>query len=73
MSARLLHVYVAFQILAAGLRGRLTRDDRGEGVISAAIAILVMAAVGALMWLAFREIFADASEKVQDNVEKIGG
>jgi hypothetical protein len=26
------------------------RDDRGEGVISAAIAVLVMAGIGALMW-----------------------
>ncbi len=72
MSALLLHVYVALQTLKLDLRERAV-DDRGEGVISTAIAILVMAAVGALMWLAFREIFSNAADKVQDNVDKIGG
>ena len=27
------------------------RGDRGEGVISAAIAVLIMAGIGALMWV----------------------
>ena len=29
------------------------RGDRGEGVISAAIAVLIMAFLGALMWIHF--------------------
>ncbi len=30
--------------------GRPTYDERGEGVISAAIAVLVMAFIGVAMW-----------------------
>ena len=38
---------------------RIERDERGEGVISSAIAVLVMALLGALMWVAFKAIFAE--------------
>ena len=48
------------------------RDERGEGVISAAIAVMIMAFLGAAMWLAFKGIFDDASDKTRDNVGKIG-
>ena len=34
-------------------------DDRGEGVISAAIAVLVMAFLGALMWVGFQQMWED--------------
>lgn len=62
-------------ISAAGLRLRLTdryRDEVGEGVISTAIAVLVMAAIGAGMWLAFNALFEDASSRTADNVNQIG-
>ena len=41
-------------------------------MISAAIAVLIMAFLGAAMWLAFKGIFDDASDKTSDNVNKIG-
>jgi hypothetical protein len=47
-------------------------DDRGEGVISSAIAVLVMALLGALMWVAFKAIFADASARTSIQVGQIG-
>jgi hypothetical protein len=47
-------------------------DDRGEGVISAAIAVLIMAFLGALMWVAFKAIWLDASEKTSRQVGGIG-
>ncbi len=47
-------------------------DDRGEGVISSAIAVLVMALLGALMWVAFKAIFADASARTSTQVGQIG-
>ena len=47
-------------------------DERGEGVISAAIAVLVMAFLGALMWVAFKTIFDNASSKTSDQVNQIG-
>lgn len=48
------------------------RDDRGEGVISAAIAVLVMAFLGALMWVGFKAIFTKAQTKTDNQVEQIG-
>jgi hypothetical protein len=47
-------------------------DDRGEGVISAAIAVLVMAGIGALMWVGFRAIWMDAEANTRDKVAEIG-
>lgn len=61
------------------LRGLLSRslrrigvDERGEGVISAAIAILIIAFIGALMWVAFKELFQSTADKTQDQIDKIG-
>lgn len=51
--------------------GRM-RDDRGEGVISAAIAVLIMAAIGALMWVGFEQIWKDAEQNTRDKVAEIG-
>ena len=51
---------------------RLAGDDRGEGVISAAIAVLIMAFLGALMWVAFKAIWEDASTKTSAQVGSIG-
>lgn len=42
----------------------LRRDERGEGVISAAIAVLVMAFLGVLMW----QLFGDTLRKANSNV-----
>jgi hypothetical protein len=46
--------------------------DRGEGVISAAIAVLVMAGIGALMWVGFRAIWQDAETNTREKVAEIG-
>lgn len=54
------------------LHHRLRSDDRGEGVISAAIVVLIMAFLGAAMWVAFNQIFSDASSNTSDQVDKIG-
>ena len=37
------------------------RGDRGEGVISIAIAVLIMALLGAAMWLSFHSIWSDTA------------
>jgi hypothetical protein len=51
---------------------RAVRDDRGEGVISTAIAVLVVAFIGAAMWVAFNSIWNDSEDRIRDNVEDIG-
>lgn len=51
---------------------RLRRDERGEGVISAAIAVLIMAFLGAAMWIGFNQIWENAETTTSDNVEEIG-
>jgi hypothetical protein len=54
------------------LAARLADDDRGEGVISAAIAVLIMAFLGAAMWVGFNEIWLNARDSTDAEVSKIG-
>jgi hypothetical protein len=49
------------------------RDDRGEGVISAAIVVLIMAALGAAMWVAFNGMWKGIQDRTEHQVEDIGG
>jgi len=46
--------------------------ERGEGVISAAIAVLVMAFIGVGMWIAFNTTFSHAAKHVDNQVNCIG-
>jgi hypothetical protein len=69
---RLLATWVAVHATRVHLTARLARDDRGEGVISAAIAVLIMAFLGALMWVGFKSIWSDAESNTRDQVNRIG-
>lgn len=51
---------------------RVRSNERGEGVISAAIAVLIMAFLGAAMWVGFNTIWDDAEDNIGDQVEQIG-
>jgi hypothetical protein len=51
---------------------RILRSDRGEGVISTAIAVLVMAFLGAAMWVTFNAVWKDTAENTEEQVEIIG-
>jgi hypothetical protein len=53
-------------------RHRLRRDERGEGVISAAIAVLIMAFIGVGMWVAFNTTFEHTAKNVDNEVNCIG-
>lgn len=48
------------------------RSERGEGVISAAIAVLVMAFIGVGMWVAFNATFQHTAKNVNNEVNCIG-
>lgn len=47
--------------------------DRGEGVISSAIAVLIVAFIGAAMWVAFDRIWTNAEANIETQVGTIGG
>lgn len=59
--------------VAQSLLTPVERDERGEGVISAAIVVLIMALLGAAMWVAFNSIFDDATTRAGDEINRIGG
>lgn len=53
------------------IRTRLA-TDRGEGVVSMAIAILVVAALGAAMYLVFESVGDAAGDRAETQINKIG-
>ena len=57
------------------LRCRLSqvrRDQAGEGVISTAIAVMITAALGALRWVGFKQLWTNASSQTADQISQIG-
>lgn len=57
--------------LLTALRRRL-RDQSGEGVISTGIVVLIMALLGAAMWVTFSGIMEDTGENVEQEIGEIG-
>ena len=57
----------------AWIRARVRLDERGEGVVSAAIAVLVMAFLGAAMYVGFKQTLGSAQKKTDAQVSCIGG
>ncbi len=72
MPTSVLAALVAVQTLARSAAERIRDDERGEGVISAAIAVLVMAFLGVGMWLAFRGMLEGTSRRTDRQVSQIG-
>jgi len=71
MSDAVLRGYVWQRTARATVWGRLTLDERGEGVISTAIAVLVMAFLGALMYAGFKLTFGHVQSGVDNQVGNI--
>ena len=55
-----------------GGASRRLHGQRGEGVISAAIVVLIMAFLGAAMWVVFRRVFGNATDQTENEVSRIG-
>lgn len=53
-------------------RRRASHTDRGEGVLSAAIAVLIFAFLGTMMWFGFKSTFTHAQSRTDDQVTQIG-
>lgn len=58
--------------LALGAAHANVTRDRGEGVISTAIAILIMAFLGTIMWFGFQSTMKDAQKNTDVQVSRIG-
>lgn len=72
MSDAIIKAWMFQQELCATLWRRMDHDERGEGVISAAIAVLIMAFLGVGLWLAFHAILGQVTNKVSTQVSQIG-
>lgn len=46
-------------------------DDRGEGVISMAIAVLIIAGIGGILWLVFEGAADTVGDSVNDQLQDI--
>jgi hypothetical protein len=75
------HVFVALGRARAGARRAaqsvlldvsVGRGEVGEGVISAAIAVLIMAFLGVGLWIAFHQTLDSATHAVNQQVSKLG-
>jgi hypothetical protein len=51
---------------------RLVADERGEGVISMGIAVLITAVIGAAMFVGFRLFWEDIRSTIQSWIDSIG-
>lgn len=47
-------------------------NENGEGVVSAAIAVVIFSALGVAMWLAFRSTMNTATSMVNSQVSQLG-
>lgn len=47
-------------------------DERGEGVISTAIAVLIIAFLGIALWTGFDAMMNSATDRTRAQVEQIG-
>jgi drug/metabolite transporter (DMT)-like permease len=62
-------------VLGRSAATRLTKrfgDDRAEGVISTAIAVLIVAFLGAALYLIFTQILTSSGSKASTTVDNIG-
>ena len=62
----------ARRALSAVPGGRRLAGDAGEGVISTAIAVLIVAFLGAAMYVVFRNLLESSGSKANDQVNQIG-
>jgi hypothetical protein len=72
VTAELLRTYVRVRCWCSCLRERVVTSERGEGVVSLAIGVLVMAFLGALLWVAFKSTLIHATTSVDQQVGRVG-
>ena len=65
-------LYIRQMNFRADYQPHFRADDRGEGVISTAIAVLIMAFLGVVVWVGFRATLDNTQKKVDKQVDEIG-
>ena len=65
-------ISVATVVAASALARRTDRSERGEGVVSLAIGVVIMAFLGVLLWVAFKATLGSATNNVNQQVAKLG-
>ncbi len=64
-------IAVAIAAWRTAVTGRL--GDRGEGIVSVAIAVLIMAALGVVAYGAFDALFNNTTDAAENQIGQIGG
>lgn len=67
-----IHWLAAATIVQLRRPGSRLRGDLGEGVISVAIAVLIMAFLGAAMWVGFQKMWKNTENSTNTKVQQIG-
>ncbi len=47
-------------------------DEKGEGVVSSAVAVVIFSALGVAMWFAFRNTMDTATSMVTSQISQLG-
>lgn len=72
MSEHVLRAVVWLQVGRMVLVDRIRSDERGEGVISAAIAVLIMAFLGVALWFGFKATLSNTQANVDQQLDQLG-
>ncbi|MGH9064267.1 MAG: hypothetical protein ACRD0L_09925 [Acidimicrobiales bacterium] len=72
MTEAMLRAWLWQREIRVFLVGRIVPGERGEGVISAAIAVLIMAFLGVALWVAFKATLGAATSNVNNQISQIG-
>lgn len=67
LTTNLQRAFAAYIVYRHAVAQRLN-DDRGEGVISTGIAVLIVALLGAAAYVVFRQILTDAGDRARNGV-----
>lgn len=70
MQQALLNTYTSIGAWRTVMLNKI-REEHGEGVISAAIAVLIMAAVGAIAYVGFQTFWNTTQDKAQAKIDSI--
>ena len=72
MNEHVLRAVVWLQVGRMVLMDRIRNDERGEGVISAAIAVLIMAFLGVALWFGFKATLQNTQANVDQQLDQLG-